>query len=407
MKAKKQKRPKLRKGEIGRRIIKVCLIIVGVCIFSSTVCSLVSALGYYANMKLAKSLSPVQKDEVLVPFIDEETGYWTFETDDDFKILQLTDTHFGAGFLSLKTDQWAINAITDMLNYVKPDLVLITGDMIYSDFFRTGNINNMTASILFAQTMESLGIYWAVTFGNHDSDVYALYDRNEISDFYEKSGFKYCIYMRGPTDIFGCSNYFINVKRTDGIISQSIVLLDSNSYKTGFRTNYDNIHDDQIEWYKNEIIRLDGLNKKIDPMAEQLKSIMFFHIPLYEYRTAWYEYINDNDTPNVKYNYGVAGETGKIVYSSNSDDNVFETIQELGSTKAVFTGHDHLNNFSIDYNGGEGTNFVRLTYSLSIDYNAYVGIYKKTAQRGGTVITTKRNGEYEAYGLRMVDHQKI
>jgi hypothetical protein len=53
---------------------------------------------------------------------------------------------------------------------------------------------------------------------------------------------------------------------------------------------------------------------------------------------------------------------------------------ELGSTKAIFCGHDHLNDFSVTYKG------IRLTYGKSIDYLAYYNIKNSHWQRGGTVI---------------------
>ena len=70
------------------------------------------------------------------------------------------------------------------------------------------------------------------------------------------------------------------------------------------------------------------------------------------------------------------------------EDNLFETMQELGSTKAIFCGHDHDNNFSIDYKG------IRFTYGMSIDYLAYPGIYKRGSQRGCTVINFSPDGSF-------------
>ena len=91
----------------------------------------------------------------------------------------------------------------------------------------------------------------------------------------------------------------------------------------------------------------------------------------------------------MKLIYGVAGETGKVVYCGMHEDDLFETMQALGSTKGVFCGHDHLNNFSVDYKG------IRLTYGMSVDYLAYPGIYKKGAQRGCTVIELLPDGTFD------------
>ena len=89
----------------------------------------------------------------------------------------------------------------------------------------------------------------------------------------------------------------------------------------------------------------------------------------------------------MKYRYGLPGESGKVVYCGIHPDQLFETMQELGSTDSTFCGHDHYNNFSLNYKG------INLTYGYSIDYLAYVGIYKQGTQRGCTIFgTTDKNG---------------
>ena len=68
---------------------------------------------------------------------------------------------------------------------------------------------------------------------------------------------------------------------------------------------------------------------------------------------AWTEYVENDykDTKNVKYRYGLPGESGKVVYCGIHPDQLFETMQELGSTDSTFCGHDHYNNFSLNYKG--------------------------------------------------------
>ena len=60
---------------------------------------------------------------------------------------------------------------------------------------------------------------------------------------------------------------------------------------------------------------------------------------------------------------------------------------EEGSTKALFYGHDHLNNFVLEYKG------VILSYGYSIDYLAYSDIDTRGYQRGCTIITCAPNGD--------------
>ena len=245
-----------------------------------------------------------------------------------------------------------------------------------------------------------------MTFGNHDTEVYSLYSREQLSNYY--GGLDYCLYEAGPPGIDGYGNHIINVESSVRIITQSLIMIDSHAYRKGFLRDYDNIHANQIEWYEDEVERLDAINRTRGA-SDRIKSLAFFHIPLRENLYAWNEYVENGfaDTQNVVFHYGEAGESGKIVYSSDYDDEVFETMLRLESTQGIFTGHDHLNNFSLDYNGGSGSKYIRLTYGMSIDYLAYPGISKKTKQRGATVITVSPDGRFDCYGLRLDGFVKI
>ena len=128
-----------------------------------------------------------------------------------------------------------------------------------------------------------------------------------------------------------------------------------------------------------------------NPTVFNPKSTVFLHIPFAEYKTAWDEYAANGyaDTENVKWNYGVGGEKDPVVYHGVYEDNFFETMVELQSTDSVFCGHDHLNNFSLNYKG------IDLAYSYSVDYLAYVGISKLGSQRGCTVMNIAPDGTME------------
>ena len=75
------------------------------------------------------------------------------------------------------------------------------------------------------------------------------------------------------------------------------------------------------------------------------------------------------------------GEGGKKIYCGLGEDELFEKMLELDSTKAMFNGHDHLNSTTIEYKG------IQFSYGYSIDYFAYSGIDKLGSQRGCTMIT--------------------
>lgn len=386
-KTKTKKTPKQR----FKIFLKVLLIIVLVIALLCGILASVSAVGLKSNSNFIETIETVSFDNQLEPVLDDN-GCYTFTTDDHFKVVQLTDVHIGGGFLSIKKDSMAINAVAAMITAEKPDLVVITGDIAYPVPFQAGTFNNKTSAELFAQLMEKLGVYWVPVFGNHDTEAYSYYSRKKISEFYSQEKFSHCLFQSGPEDVDGYGNSIINVKNTKGEITQSLVMLDSHSYVDndyfGIMWKYDTIHESQVKWYEDSLNKIKAENNDVMP-----KSLAFFHIAIPEYKTAWDEYrANDfNDTENVKYIYGKAGEKDYSVYTSEYNYGFFDKVKELGSTQGMFCGHDHLNNFSIDYKG------VRLTYGYSIDYLAYTGIMKFGLQRGCTVIDIAPDGSFESH----------
>ena len=262
--------------------------------------------------------------------------------------------------------------------------------------------------------MEELGVYWTFAFGNHDTEAYSYYSREEIDQFYSEYAAKegsHCLYQ-SAANVDGKGNQVIKVKNSAGIVTQAIVVFDSHSYTDGdvigILWKYDNIHQNQIDWYASKMQKINADNAKIDASAAPVKNLMFFHIALPEYRAAWKELIEANpdvkdnnyvDTENVVYKYGVMGESSGMnplanngetygIFCGIHDDQVFEVGQQNG-LQGVFIGHDHLNNFSVEYKG------VRLTYGMSIDYLAYAGIWKQRAQRGCTLVTVRPDGSFD------------
>lgn len=397
MKTQTKEEKKVKKSR-GKTALKVLGIIFGIIAVLAGVIAAVNYISTNANIRKAGAFEKVAYEYQLVPEKDAN-GYWTFTTDKELKVMQLTDVHIGGGFLSSKKDSMAMNAVAAMVTAEKPDLVIVTGDVSYPVPFQAGTFNNLSSARIFAGLMESLGVYWTLGFGNHDTEAYSYYGREVLAELYGEN-YSYCIFESGPEEVDGYGNQIVKVKNTDGIITQALYILDSHSYVDGdvlgIMWKYDNIHENQVEWYKNTIAQLNEENnetyKKLGKNTRSdIKSAAFFHVPLTEQKDAWYEYAENgySETDDVKFYYGVAGESSKVVYCGIGEDNMFEAMLETGSTKAVFCGHDHYNNFSIEYKG------IRLTYGMSVDYLAYPGIYKKGTQRGCTLISFKPDGSFE------------
>ena len=100
--------------------------------------------------------------------------------------------------------------------------------------------------------------------------------------------------------------------------------------------------------------------------------MVFFHIPLEEYKLAWNEYVENGyqDNQDIQYRYGTVGESGGVICTGIHSDNFFEAMEEIGSTQGVFVGH----------------------------YLAYFGIYKLGSQRGCTVIEVSPDTGFDCHG---------
>lgn len=389
-----------KKRSRGRIVLKVLGTILCVLVVFVGITTLITIFGNRATMNKAKSFPKVQARDSAVTFETDEDGTQSFITDRPFKILQLTDIHIGGGWMSLKKDAMALNAVAAMVTAEKPDLVIVTGDVSYPVPFQAGTFNNKSSAKIFANLMESLGVYWTLTFGNHDTEAYSYFSRDTIGDLYESEEYRHCLFQKGPEEVDGVGNHIINIKNSKNEITQTLFMLDSHSYTDGdifgIMWKYDNIHENQVEWYSET---LDKLNKENNETLKAngkepnsaIKSLAFFHIPLTEQKKAWDEYAANGykDTDDVKLIYGVAGETGKVVFCGMNEDNLFEKMQEKGSTQGVFFGHDHYNNLSFNYKG------IRLTYGKSVDYLAYPGIYKEGTQRGCTVIEVNPDSTFD------------
>ena len=73
-----------------------------------------------------------------------------------------------------------------------------------------------------------------------------------------------------------------------------------------------------------------------------LPSLLFQHIPLKEYETAW----NEGKIDTSKHLHGSNNED---VYSPVVNTGLFDKIVAAGSTKGVFCGHDHANDSAVSY----------------------------------------------------------
>lgn len=307
------------------------------------------------------------------------------ENAESVKIMQIADPQikFGSWTRDVKT----MDLLDRAIKAEQPDICVVTGDLTLSVF-------TYDAFKYFADFMEERQQYWAFVYGNHDSQ----FDCSKHTIYTLLTKYKYCLFNRGASDIYGESNYLVNVfkgeKKAENL-AYSLVMLDSGMYPEAENVAltdwvYDWIHQSQMDWYEWAI-------KGLQTIKADIQSSMFFHIPLKEFANMYYineqskgneipqavkdalpnvtvsdvtGVVRESDKKDSEYVYGDDGYTVGIYYQGNAEGvtdhpDVFKYIKELNSTKGVFCGHDHVNTLKGFYDG------VYLGYGLCCGYHTY------------------------------------
>lgn len=312
---------------------------------------------------------------------DHQSGVYTVKaTEDELRVLQLTDIHIGGSLSTATSDRKAFKACYELIKASQPDLIIVTGDIVYPIAIQTFNRDNLLPMWQFCRFMNHFGIPWMLVYGNHDTEVLAKYDARTINQLY--ASFlqeEHCpmLYADVQPDIYGRYNQHLRLEDRNGRLDRLLFLIDSNDYVKGsFVQEYDSVHADQMAWYADTI---DAVSKEEGRLVH---SFVYMHIPFQAFDDAQQAYYGGQD--DVDYLFGLNRE---LVSCPDRDSGFFELIVDKKSTEAVFVGHDHLNNAGFTYRG------VDLVYSKSIDYIAYPRIAETNEQRGATLVTLK-NGAY-------------
>ncbi len=296
----------------------------------------------------------------------------------DFKILSTSDMHTDEDYdLNNKTLQLFINQIRDE----KPDLVILTGDCIQSEF-------QQIEAIHFGQMMEKLGVYWAYVFGNHEARDEKEYHKYLLLK--SLSDYPHCLSKFGKPDLFGFGNFIINVMNSETELKQSLVFMDSgrdiipeymsrDGVPEEMKNGYDYIKPDQINWYKEEMNELREKYKKAP-------NLLYMHIPIKEYEEVFELNEDGKFVPTGKAEI-LYGRMHESVGSSPFNSGLFEAMKE-NEAQAIFTGHDHVNDWAAKYEG------IWLVYNQFASYNAYglgsyngISLPEKEWQQGVTLTT--------------------
>jgi predicted phosphodiesterase len=291
-----------------------------------------------------------------------------FNGDRQFKIAQITDTHF---FVGGEKSPEVIENIRAVMDAEKPDLVVLTGDIV------TGSSQDWPTIESWEILTDLLIEYktpYAITFGNHDDE--AQVSRNELLEYLSERPL--CLISdEGGVAVLGVGNYVLPVHSQEGKVEKLLYCMDSRSYSLAKDKGVDGygwFDTSQIGWFTqtNQL----WLEKNKD-----VQSLLFFHIPLPEYKQAF---------DHGEYRNGVRMEEE---CSPKINTGMFAAMVLQGNVLGAFVGHDHNNNYASQL------------HNIALCYGYYSGgnSYGDLPLNGARIIVLEENKRSFSTWLRRVD----
>lgn len=274
----------------------------------------------------------------LINFDDSEILLLKESKDGNFKILQLSDFHFTENFGNCKnplatindsicqSTSKTLNLIHQFLDLEKPDLVVITGDLV--DGFKTFDYEASILKVL--SPFISRKIPYAIALGEMDTNKFV--PRFDLIEFIASLPFSILSNLNKNTNS-EISNYNITILNENNKIVDMVYILDIYS-------------DDNVEILNN-------FKSNYENSIEKPKlSIEFQHYPIKEYRP--------------KTSFALVGpfeQQGRI--NVKTDPNTKKILNEM-DVKVMSVGYDHDNECCIENNDG-----FWMCYGGTISQNAY------------------------------------
>ncbi|KAF8015120.1 hypothetical protein BT93_H0806 [Corymbia citriodora subsp. variegata] len=243
-----------------------------------------------------------------------------FRENGEFNIVQVADMHCADGKTTpcrdlLPSEMASCSDLNTtafihwMILAEKPDLIVFTGDNICSD--ATDAARSLDDA--FSPAI-SASIPWAAVLGNHDQE---------------------------------------STLSREGVMKHIVTTWSGDNSKVPSVSGYDWIKLSQQIWFQRTSMKLQKAYMS-KPNAEEAPApgLAYFHIPRPEFANA----VDSSNYTGVKQD---------PISSASVNSAFFTTMVEAGDVKAVFTGHDHLNDFCGEYTG------IQLCYAGGFGYHAY------------------------------------
>lgn len=283
-----------------------------------------------------------------------------FDDQGKFRILMFSDIHYYEG-----GDPRTLEVMEKIVCDTEPDLVLWGGDNPFGATDRESLVELISKN---ASPMEKRGIPWALTYGNHDSDICKSMTLEKVNGIIEEE-FPCCV-TKHTEGISGVSNYVLPVYSRDGDkIALNVFSVDGGrnmfdlcestgvnihagmnlpNPMIGLRSDFGLIRFDQLQWYWNTSRAIEAENGKTP-------AVMITHSAPHEASL-----IKNNPQET-----GMNGHFNEGIDPTGINNGLFSTMLQRGDVMGIYFGHNHCNTAEGRYLG------IRFGFIGSIGYNAY------------------------------------
>ncbi|MCL2300161.1 MAG: metallophosphoesterase [Firmicutes bacterium] len=237
----------------------------------------------------------------------------------NFVILQFTDTHLVG---TKGKDARTLAAMEEQIVSVKPDLAVVTGDML-DGFNNKLVVDKRGALCAVADIFERHGQFWAWVPGNNDGEY--LGSAADVAAFLGRS-YPHCL-ISNAEDVTGAAHFVVPIADGEGEIVHALVFMDSlaRDPDTNYMT-YDCMKKNQADWLRERLAEL----KAQAPLA---KASVFFHMNT----PAFTQAKNEGEAYSDK--YGMLDFPDS--WSIRGNEIVDRAIHGAGSVGLVSIGHLH------------------------------------------------------------------
>ena len=238
-------------------------------------------------------------------------------------------------------EERCLRYIRQVVEKTNPDLILVTGDLVYGQFDDSGEAFKELVNFF-----ESLGVLWAPVFGNHDAESKMGADWQ--SKLLEEA--EHCLFKQRT--ITGSGNYTVGI-RQNGKLTRVFFMLDSNGCNAGSTASLLNHHfepgkgfrEDQVEWYTQTA-------NAIKDAHPGVKLSFQFHIPFVAVDDAMAS-VGAGDLGSTAVEGENFGYYSPVYPECGAWDNnkvIYDGIKALG-VDSIFLGHVHEHSASVVYDG--------------------------------------------------------